>query len=209
HRISLNRDIARHKNRVHGILLMAGIRPGHTDIFGPAGRGFLKDLKNLSDSNRYNLESHLNIIDALEVERAQITKKVEKLCKVDKQAMLLTSIKGVSYYGAMVVKTELGDFNRFPDEKRICGYAGLVPRTMQSGEHTYQGRIIKECNQNLKWILNQCVHSHIRFCPESPITKLYYRVMAKHGKAKATVAASRKMLTCMWNMIMRNETFKY
>lgn len=208
HRISINRDIARRKNRVHGILLMCGAKSKYVDICGEGGRGFLKELR-LSDANRYNLESHLNIIDALTKERVQITKKVEKLCKVNKKAMLLTSIKGVSFYSAMIIITELGDIGRFSEPKKACSYAGLVPRTIQSGEHCVQGRIIKECNQYLKWILNQCVHTHIRYCPESPITKLYYRVMAKHGKGKATIAASRKMLTCMYHMLVKNELFKY
>ena len=70
------------------------------------------------------------------------------------------------------------------------------------------GRIIKECNQNLKWILNQCVHSHIRFCKESRITKLYYGIAKKKGKNKATAAASRKMLTIIWHMLMKGEEFK-
>lgn len=80
HRVSLNREIARYKNKVHAILLMGGIRQEYTDLFGPGGLGFLKDL-HLSDSNRYNLESYLNIIKALGGEREQITKKVEALCK--------------------------------------------------------------------------------------------------------------------------------
>jgi len=206
HRITLNRDIARRKNRVHGILLMAGFRQGYTDLFGPGGMRYLKDIK-LSDANRYNVESHLNLITSLREERVQITKKVKELCKVNKQGMLLTSISGVSYYSAMVILTEIGDVFRFPHPKKLCNYAGLVPRTIQSGEKNFQGRILKECNQNLKWIMNQCVHTHIRYDPESPITKVYYRVMWKKGKGKATIAASRKMLTCMWYMLTRNETF--
>jgi len=33
--------------------------------------------------------------------------------------------------------------------------------------------------------------------------------MKKKGKAKATVAASRKMLTITWHMLMKGERFKY
>ena len=123
--------------------------------------------------------------------------------------MLLTSVKGISYYSAMIIITEIGDIFRFPHPKKLCSYGGLVPRTIQSGNHTYHGKILKECNHNLKWILNQCVHSHIRFSPNSPVTKLYYRVMNKKGKNKATIAASRKLLTCIWYMLTKDETFKY
>jgi len=208
HRMSLKKEITRYKNKIHAILLQNGVKHGYTDLFGIEGMRFLKDI-NLSDSNKYNLESYLNIIKTLQKELKQITKKIETLCKVNKQAMLLTSIKGVSYYSAMVIYTEIGDIFRFLDPKKLCSYAGLVPRTIQSGSYTFHGKILKECNQHLKWVLNQCVHVHIRHCPDSPITKLYYRVEKKKGINKATVAASRKMLTCIWHMLTKDETFKY
>jgi transposase len=123
--------------------------------------------------------------------------------------MLLTSIPGISYYSAMIILTEMGEVHRFSNPKKLCSYAGLVPRTIQSGNHVYHGRILKECNQNIKWILDQCTHIHIRHCPSSLITKLYHRVKGKKGANKATVAASRKLLTCIWHMLMKDETFKY
>ena len=208
HRISLKKEIVRYKNKIHAILLRNGIKHSFSDLFGVAGMKFLKSLKP-NDSDQYSLESYLTIIETLLEEKQKITKKIKDLCKNNKQAMLLTSIKGIRFYSAMIIITEIGEILRFPSPKKLCSYAGLVPRTIQSGSHTYHGKILKECNQNLKWILNQCVHIHIRFCPESSITKLYYRVEKKKGSNKATVAASRKMLTCMWHMLTKGETFKY
>ncbi len=208
HRMSLRKELTRYKNKIHAILLRNGIRHKFSDLFGAGGKQFLKTVK-LPDSERYSLNSYLNIVETLLQEKTQITKKIETLCEDNPQAMLLTSIKGISYYSAMTIITETGDILRFSTPKKICSYAGLVPRTIQSGSHVYHGRIIKECNQHLKWILNQCVHSHIRYCPDSPITKLYHRVEKKKGANKATVAASRKLLTCIWHMLMKNETFKY
>jgi transposase len=208
HRLALRKELTRYKNKIHAILLMNGIRQPFTDVFGIGGMKFLKTIK-LPDSARYNLDSYLHIVETLTHEKTQITKKIETLCKNNHQAMLLTSIPGISYYSAMTILTETGDITRFPNPKKLCNYAGLVPRTIQSGDHLYHGRILKECNQHLKWILNQDVHSHIRHCPNSPITKLYHRVEQKKGANKATVAASRKLLTCIWHMLMKNETFKY
>jgi len=122
--------------------------------------------------------------------------------------MLLTSILGISYYSAMVIPTEIGEFSRFSNPKKLCNYAGLAPRTIQSGNHVYHGKILEECNQHIKWILVQSTHVHIRYCQDSSITR-HYRVMKKKGKAKATVAASRKMLTIIWYMLTKGERFKY
>jgi len=209
HRMSLRKEIARYKNKIHAILLRNGI-PHHdySDLFGAGGMKFLRRLT-LSDSEQYSLTSYLTIVETLVYEKTQTAKKIETLCKNNPQAMLLTSIPGISYYSAMIILTEIGEIHRFPHPKKLCSYAGLVPRTIQSGSHVYHGRILKECNQNLKWILDQCAHIHIRHCPNSLITKLYYRVENKKGTSKAIVAASRKLLTCIWYMLMKNETFKY
>jgi len=208
HRMSLRKEITRYKNKIHAILLRNGIHHNFSDLFGKVGRRFLKTVK-LPDSERYNLNSYLNIVETLLHEKKQIATKIETLCKNNPQAMLLTSIKGIRYYSAQTIITEIGEITRFPNPKKLCNYTGLVPRTIQSGSHMYHGRILKECNQHLKWILNQCIHSHIRHCPNSSITKLYHRVEKKKGANKATVAASRKLLTCIWHMLMKNETFKY
>jgi transposase len=208
HSISLRKDINRHKNKIHAILLRNGIKHKFSDLFGASGMKFLRDLK-LKESEQYRLHSYLTIVETLLQERKQTQKKIETLCKSNEQAMLLTSIPGISYYSAMVILTEIGEFSRFSNPKKLCNYAGLVPRTIQSGSHVYHGKILKECNQHIKWILVQSTHVHIRYCQDSSITRLYYRVMKKKGKAKATVAASRKMLTIIWHMLMKGERFKY
>ena len=207
HRLSLRKEITRFKNKIHSILLRNGIKHEYSDLFGRKGMEFLRNLE-LKGYDRYRLQSYLGIVESLVQEREKTDNKISQLCKLDEYAMLLTSIKGIRYYSAMVIVSEIGNIKRFPNPKKLCSYAGLVPRTMQSGNHVYHGRILKECNHNLKWILNQCVHSHIRFCKESSIAKLYYRVMRKKGKNKATVAASRKMLTIIWHMLSKGEEFK-
>lgn len=209
HRMSLRKEIVRYKNKIHAILLRNGIQHhDYSDLFGAGGMKFLRHIT-LSDSEQYSLISYLNIVETLTKEKTQTAKKIESLCKNNHQAMLLTSIPGISYYSAMVILTEMGEVHRFSNPKKLCSYAGLVPRTIQSGNHVYHGRILKECNQNIKWILGQCTHIHIRHCPNSLIAKLYYRVETKKGANKATVAASRKLLTCIWHMLMKDETFKY
>jgi len=207
HRLSLRKEITRFKNKVHSILLRNGIKHEYSDLFGKKGMEFLRNLE-LEGSDRYRLQSYLGIVESLMEQKQRTDSRISRLCRMNEKAMLLTSIKGISYYSAMVIVSEIGDVKRFPNSKKLCSYAGLVPRTMQSGNHVYHGRILKECNQNLKWILVQCIHSHIRFCKDSLITRLYYRVMKRKSKNKATIAASRKMLTCIWHMLTRGEEFK-
>ena len=209
HRMSLRKEIVRYKNKIHAILLRNGINhASFSDLFGVEGISFLRQV-NLPTAEQYSLNSYLRIVRRLILEKRQISKKIEHLCKNNEKALLLTSIPGISFYSAMIIFTEIGDVHRFSTAKKLCSYAGLVPRTIQSGSHTYHGPILKECNQHLKWILGQCIHVHVRCCPGSVVTKFYHRLKQKKGANKATVAASRKLLTCIWHMLTKNEIFKY
>jgi len=43
------------------------------------------------------------------------------------EAKLLMTIPGVGYFTALAILAEIGDVIRFPNEERLCSYAGLVP----------------------------------------------------------------------------------
>lgn len=135
HRMSLRKELVRYKNKIHAILLRNGIQHrGYSDLFGVGGMNFLQHIT-IPDSEQYRLTSYLNIVEALLKEKTQIEKKIETLCKNNHQAMLLTSIPGISYYSAMIILMEMGEVQRFSNPKKLCSYAGLVPRTIQSGRH--------------------------------------------------------------------------
>lgn len=62
----------------------------------------------------------------------------------DSRARLLITILGVGYYTALLIVSEVGDVNRFPDAEKLCSYAGLTPSVRRSGGSTVHGHITKE-----------------------------------------------------------------
>ncbi|OYT33206.1 hypothetical protein B6U96_16835 [Archaeoglobales archaeon ex4484_92] len=38
----------------------------------------------------------------------------------------------MGYFSALLIYAEVGDINRFPNSKKLCSYAGLVPTVRQS-----------------------------------------------------------------------------
>jgi len=52
-----------------------------------------------------------------------------KLAEDDRDALLLMTITGMSYYSALLTTSEIGDINRFHSAKQLRSYAGLVPST--------------------------------------------------------------------------------
>ena len=95
---------------------------------------------------------------------------------------------------------------RFPDAKRLCSYAGLVPSIYSSGSKTYHGRITKQGSRWLRWILVEA--SNHAANGDANFQKLYQRVSRRRGGSTARVAVARKILTIIYVMLKKNEAFK-
>ena len=52
----------------------------------------------------------------------------------------------------------IDDPSRFETGKQVAAYLGLVPRVYQSGETEYRGRITKEGDKLLRWLLVEAAH---------------------------------------------------
>lgn len=116
------------------------------------------------------------------------------------------TIPGIGYYSALLIVSEIGDINRFPDSYHLCSYAGLVPSTHSSSGITYHGSITKTGSKYLRWVMIECVRAHIRNYKNTSITKFYERLAKRRskGSSKAVVvvaaAASKLLKTVYWIM---------
>jgi transposase len=90
-------------------------------------------------------------------------------------AKLLMTVPGIGHYSALLIVSEVGDINRFPDSYHLCSYAGLIPPTHSSGGITHHGSITKTGSKYLRWIMLECLHVHIRNQKNSNVTQFYHR----------------------------------
>lgn len=195
HREALVKIRTKMKNKIHGIMLMKGIKISNvgTHTFTKKYNEQLKELHN------YRIEAYLRLIDSLEKEIKEVSKKILLQTKEDEMAKLLMTIPGIGYYSALLIVSEIDDINRFPDSNHLCSYAGLVPSTYSSGGITHYGSsITKTGSKHLRWIMLECVHAHIRTGKDSNITKFYQRLARKKGNSKAAVAAASKLLKIVY-----------
>ena len=118
---------------------------------------------------------------------------------------LLTTVPGIGYYSALLIKSEIGDVTRFPSDESLCAYAGLVPSVHASGSHVRHGPITREGSRWLRWIMVECAHSHLRY--ETPITNFYHRVAERRGKQIAIVATARKLLSCAYSVLVNRRPY--
>jgi transposase len=204
HRAALVRMRTKLKNKIHSIMSMKGISISYTSthLFT---KGYIQKLKQLND---YRINGYLSIIESLNDEINNVSKKILLLAQEDEMAKLLMTIPGVGYYSALLIVSEVGDINRFPDSYHLCSYAGLVPSTHSSGGSTYHGSITKTGSKYLRWVMLECVHAHIRNEKNSNIAQFYHRISKKKGNSKAAVAAASKLLKVVYWILKERRMYE-
>ena len=76
---------------------------------------------------------------------------------------LLVTAPGFGWINTFTVASEIGDIERFPSPAKLCGYTGLCPGAIQSGNADRRGPISKHGPRYLRWALfeaamNACKH---------------------------------------------------
>jgi transposase len=193
------------KNKIHAVLTKNGIDCTFSDVLGRSSQLWLKNL-NLRACYRQEIDGYLRIAATLKGSIDEITKTIKDEVAESPQAQLLMGIPGISYYSALLILSEIGDVGRFPDAKRLCSYAGLVPSIYSSGSKTYNGRITKQGSRWLRWILVEISIHAAR--GDANFQKVYRRVMRRRGASTAKVAVARKILTIIYTMLKKNEPFR-
>ena len=200
-RIDLGKKMITAKNQVHAHLNSAGVSTsGYSDIFGRGGREMLRTVE-LSRQQRYLLDGHLQQLDLLVSQAKDVERGLAKMAQDDPAARSLMHIKGIGFYSALVILSEIGDITRFPTAKHLTSYAGLVPRVHQSGDVARTGHIHKEGPKRLRSMLIQCSTASVR--GSGRFQKFYKRLKKRKGHSKAIVATARKMLATVFVLLTR------
>jgi len=93
------------------------------------------------------------VIEALGNLIKSCEKEIRRSVKENKDATLLMSVPGFSYFSALLMAAEIGDISRFSSYRKLCAYGGVVSSTKQSADKIYQGHIIKDSNKYIQWVL--------------------------------------------------------
>jgi len=205
HRKNLGEKRTMTKNQIHAILQRNGIKHGFSDLFGRDGIRFLKQ-QNLPQLEEIILQGSIRELGFLSYEIHVIDMRLAAIAETDKQTHLLMSIPGVDYYSALVILSEIGDIYRFPNSKKLVGYAGLAPRVYQSGKTKHHGHISKDGPSILRWVLALSAHGVIK--KPGKLRRFYLRLSKRIGKSKALVATARKLLIIMYHMLTKQKEYE-
>jgi transposase len=188
------------KVKIKSQLLINGFTPpSEHGLFTSKGLEWLRSLQ--LDA----VDSYLPVIHTLDIQAGKLSKELRGMASGDEDVKLLMTIPGIGYYSALLVKSEIGSIDRFPDGEKLCSYAGLVPSVSTSGGYTRHGSITKEGSRWLRWIMVESVHTHLKY--DTSITRAYHAIAERKGAQIAKVAAARRLLMCCYSVLRNHEPY--
>lgn len=193
------------KNKIHSVLFKTNIKHEFSCLYGKAGMKWLAELE-LRDIYRRELDRYIETLQHLNEQVNKISEIIENNAKLDFDCKLLMTIPGISYYSALMIKSEIGDIARFKNAAKLCSYAGLIPSTYASADKIRTGRITKRGSKWLRKTLIDSITSGSR--NPNVVSATYKRLKKSKGTGKAKVAAARKLLTIIFAMLTDQQPFR-
>ena len=198
-------------NRIHAQLHMRGLHLERGRLLTRDGRVWLRTeaWPHLGLEQRALVRSHLRVIAGLRPLIHAIDRHIAQVVAPIAPAQLLRSIAGIGAHRALVICAEALPITRFRTPGHLASYAGLVPKSKQSGERPVRhGTIPAGANRWLRGALVRAVVSHVQHAPDSWLTRYYLAQKARVGWPTARVAAARKLARAIHAMLRTNSTWK-
>lgn len=157
---------------------------------------------------RGQLDVELQALEQIQVLIDQVESKLEALAKADGRVQRLQTIPGVGPRLAEVMVAVIDNPKRFRNGKQVGAYAGLVPRQIESGTMSRQGKITGKGNKLLRALLVEVAWLMRRYNPH--LRAIFDQVCrgSKTRRKIAAVATARRLLVIAWAMLRDGTTWR-
>lgn len=204
-RTSLVRQATGVKNRIQSLLHERLIQTPF-DPFTQQGRRWLQELS-LPARDRGEIDTLLRILDAVASEQAKVTELINTDAYGCSEVKLLMTLPGVGATIAQAMMAAIGNISRFESPMKLASYFGLIPSVHQSADRAYHGKITKQGNSNVRWLLVEAAHHAGRH--PGPLGHQFQRIARKKGVNVARVAIARKLAVLAWHLLTKGESYRY
>jgi transposase len=185
------------KNRLQALMLSQGVQKKRK-LWTAAGRAELEKLELLPYA-AVRRERLLAALDQVEAEIAGLNRQVEEEVKRRPAAMRLRTHPGVGPVTALAMVLTLGPAERFGSAKQVGSYFGLIPSEHSSGGRQQLGRISKQGNSFLRFLLVEAGQTAVRY--DAELGRFYRRLAVRKHRALAKVAVARKLAMRLYLML--------
>ena len=158
------------KNRMHATFATPALAGGAreyglsldtlSDIYAAKWRAELtRVIGRLPEETRRCMEQELELLDLVQGQIDRLEARILERVRITPTIQLVMSLPGPAEILSIVIDREVGSIERFSCPKHFCGYAGTVPKVKGSGGKFHYGRMIKQCNNYLKWAFREASRS--------------------------------------------------
>ena len=145
---------------------------------------------------------------AITTEIGALEKQIHAWHRSCEESRRLEEIPGVGPIVATALVAEVGDWKVFSSGRSLAAWIGLVPRQHSTGGKERLGRISKQGNRHLRWLLVAGAMAVIRYARKHGTNRLWLlRLMGRRPVKVAAVALANKIARMAWAMMVRGERF--
>lgn len=213
-RKTIQKQLSGYKARVKHMLHCNGVL--YPERFSRNGshwsRAFMRWLKEdvkLLSSTRYSLDILISQVETIRTSLLAATRKMRELSQSERYKVgfsLLTSIPGIGVSVAMALLTEIGDFNRFRNEREFASYLGLIPTSHSSGEKVAHGEKTFRGNKKLGPQLVEA--SWITICRDRGLGAAYFHYKKRMEPQEAIIRIARKLSNIILSVIKTGQKYE-
>jgi transposase len=148
----------------------------------------------------------LALLEELDGRIGPLDEAVRTAAEANSEARLLMTHPGVGPVVSLAYVLVIGDWRRFPRGKQVGSYLGLIPAEESSGSKRRLGKVSKQGNTLLRWLLVEAACTAQRY--DASWHRQYVRLsMTKHhGVAK--VAIAHKLAVRLYWMLRSGEDYQ-
>lgn len=200
------------KGRIKSQLLYLGVDlPQEYDnsYWSHAFRGWLDEMNFKEPTMALTLKSRMRSFRFIDEELREVSNQLRKYCRshYKQQYTLLRSVPGIGPIVSVAILSEVGDLNRFNNEKQLCSYVGLMPGIYESGGKLRTKGMTPRCNRLMRSYFIEASWQAIR---SDPAIQRYYRKKISEGKQskQVVVKIARKLLCRARAVIRTNQSYE-
>jgi hypothetical protein len=156
----------------------------------------------VSPIEKLRLSQDLELLDFLQPQIEKLDQELTRLSGTApwvSQFLYLTQLPGLATVNAMTVLAAVGEITRFPNAKKLVGYAGLGAAVHDSGQKHVTGKITKQGRKDLRWVMIEAAWVAVNHHPYWQ--EQFERLKKRKPPSKAIVAIARKLLVVVWHVL--------
>ena len=198
HRENMVQDRTKIANRMNNLLDKYDLQTIGNHITGVKNLQWLSEQKLPMTHDDYIMHQCIRQIRQLNCDIKQLEKTIDKIALQNEDAKIIMSMTGFDSFGALIA-LEIDGISRFPTPKKLVSWMGMCPTVHQSGNSIYHGKMKKDSNRRVNWMMTQA--ANVASFKDERMREVYQRARKKHPHGVAVSHVANKMGTIIWHLL--------